>query len=74
MMKRGVYTHFGTKMNRTFSSPLDEMSLNRVLILSVKGFRRPNLAKIMKMKMGNDEKRGLHTLWHKNEYNLFFLS
>jgi hypothetical protein len=61
-------------MNRTFSSHLDEMSLNQVLILSVKGFRRPNLAKIMNTKMGNDEKRGLHTVWDKNEWNLFFSS
>jgi hypothetical protein len=54
-------------MNRFFSSYLDEISLNQVLILSVKGFRRPNLAKNMNTKMENDEKRGLHTLLDTNE-------
>jgi hypothetical protein len=61
-------------MNGIFSSYLEEMSLKQVLIFRVKGFRGPKLAKIMKTKMDNDEKRGLHTLWDKNEWNLFFLS
>jgi hypothetical protein len=56
MMKRGVYTHFGTKMNGIFSSYLDKKSPRKVLDLSVEGFRGPNLAKIMKMMMGNDER------------------
>jgi hypothetical protein len=67
MMKRGVYTHFETRMNGIFSSYLDGMSLKQVLIFQVKGFRGPNSAKIMKTKMDNDEKRGLHTLWDINE-------
>jgi hypothetical protein len=74
MKKRGVYTHFETKMNRIFSFYLDEMSPEQVLIISVKGFRRPKLAKIIKTVMENDEKRDLHTFWDKNELNLFFLS
>jgi hypothetical protein len=74
MMKRGVYTHFWTKLNGIVSFDRDEMSIKRVIIFQVKGFRGPNLAKIMKTKMDNDEKRGLHTLWDKNEWNLFFLS
>jgi hypothetical protein len=54
-------------MNRIVSSYLDKMSPKQVLIFQVKGFRGPNSAKIMKTKMENDEKRGLHTLLDKIE-------
>jgi hypothetical protein len=59
-------------MNGIFSSYLDEMSPKQVLIFRVKGFRGPKLAKIMKTMKENDEKRGLHTLLDKIEWNLFF--
>jgi hypothetical protein len=37
MMERGVYTHFGTKTNGTFSSHLDEKGPMYVLLLQFKG-------------------------------------
>jgi hypothetical protein len=54
-------------MNQIFSSYLDEISPKPAQILHVKGVRGSYSAKIIKTVMENDEKRGLHTFWDKNE-------